>query len=102
MDPLLPVRPHWNGSPLFQLRYFVGEKGRRDGAKLGADLDILTGRVTSFVKYQFDDFRLGIRGQPVPDEIFGSVGMIGTQSNRLVTRYIYRTKLWPSSFLYGP
>mmetsp|Transcript_12788 Transcript_12788/g.39264 ORF Transcript_12788/g.39264 Transcript_12788/m.39264 type:complete len:294 (+) Transcript_12788:120-1001(+) len=83
-DLLLPFKSHWNASPIFELRYLAMQKGDREALKLGANLDLFKGRITSFLKYKYDDLRAGVRGAPVPDEAFGSIGVLGNKSNRLI------------------
>lgn len=86
-SPILPFETHWNTSPSFQLRYVPIERNEREAMKIGLDLDMFHGRVQTVAKYKVDDIRFGVRGNPAPDEIFGSVGVLGTSSNRLIMTY---------------
>uniref|UniRef100_A0A7S3E5V5 Uncharacterized protein n=1 Tax=Rhodosorus marinus TaxID=101924 RepID=A0A7S3E5V5_9RHOD len=82
--PILPIISHWKASPLFQLRVVPYEKSNRESLKVGVDLDFFQGRAWSFIKYKLDDIRLGIRGAPLPDSAFASLGVLGSNTNLLV------------------
>jgi len=82
--PLFPFKAHWNVPPIFELRYLAMENGPREAIKLGVNLDLFNGRFVSFIKYKYDDLRCGLRGAPIPDEAFGSIGVLGNKSNRLI------------------
>jgi len=90
--PILPLISHWKASPLFQLRVVPYEKSKREALKVGVDLDFFQGRAWSYVKYKLDDIRLGIRGAPLPDSAFASLGVLGSNTNLLVLSvgYNYR------------
>ncbi|KAJ8900772.1 hypothetical protein NDN08_000073 [Rhodosorus marinus] len=90
--PILPVISHWKASPLFQLRVVPYEKSKREALKVGVDFDFFQGRAWSYIKYKLDDIRLGVRGAPLPDSAFASLGVLGSNTNLLVLSvgYNYR------------